>query len=105
MPERWLGRVEAAGHGIAETTPLSCEEAADEALIMGMRLGEGIDLDRLAAISGYTPAAHAIDRLVGDGLVERCGTSRIRPTAAGRLVVNRIVLHLASALEPAAAVS
>jgi oxygen-independent coproporphyrinogen-3 oxidase len=105
MPERWLGRVEAAGHGIAETAPLSFEEAADEALIMGMRLGEGIDLDRLAAISGYTPAAHAIDRLVGDGLVERCGTSRIRPTAAGRLVVNRIVLHLASALEPAAAVS
>jgi oxygen-independent coproporphyrinogen-3 oxidase len=105
MPERWLGRVEAAGHGIAETAPLSFEEAADEALIMGMRLGEGIDLDRLAAISGYTPAAHAIDRLVGDGLVERCGTSRIRPTAAGRLVVNRIVLQLASALEPAAAVS
>jgi oxygen-independent coproporphyrinogen-3 oxidase len=105
MPERWLGRVEAAGHGIAETAPLSFEEAADEALIMGMRLGEGIDLDRLAAISGYTPAAHAIDRLVGDGLVELCGTSRIRPTAAGRLLVNRIVLHLASALEPAAAVS
>jgi oxygen-independent coproporphyrinogen-3 oxidase len=105
LPERWLGQVEASGHGIAETTPLSREETADEALIMGLRLSEGIDLDRLAAASGYAPAPRAIDTLVGDGLIERHGNCRVRPTAAGRLVINRIVLQLASALEPAAAIS
>ena len=49
QPERWLGRVEADGHGTVESTPLSRAEQADEALLMGLRLTEGVDLGRLAA--------------------------------------------------------
>ena len=32
--------------------PVSLAEEADEMLLMGLRLAEGIDLDRLAAASG-----------------------------------------------------
>ncbi|HWB45310.1 MAG TPA: radical SAM family heme chaperone HemW [Hyphomicrobiaceae bacterium] len=99
-PERWAELVEARGHGIDELTALTHEETADEALIMGLRLAEGLDLGRLAATSGLAPDRRAVDKLIGEGLLERCGASRIRATAAGRMVVNRIVLQLASALAP-----
>ena len=60
-----LQRVEADGHGIVESMPLSRAEQADEALLMGLRLSEGLDLDRLLAVSGLRPAARAIDELLG----------------------------------------
>ena len=67
---------------------------------MGLRLSEGVDLDRLAAVGGLTPAAHAIDELMGLGLLEWCGPRRLRAAADGRFVLNEVVLQLASALEP-----
>jgi putative oxygen-independent coproporphyrinogen III oxidase len=51
QPERWLELVETTGHGTVEVTPLSDAEQADEALLMGLRLAEGLDLDRLAAVA------------------------------------------------------
>src|SRR5690606_37396374 len=63
-PERWLAQVEDAGHGLVEREPLSPEARTDEMLLMGLRLAEGIDLDRMASIGGLTPAREAIDALV-----------------------------------------
>jgi len=100
-PEAWAARVEAGGHGIADRTRLTRAEEADEMLLMGLRLSEGIDLERLAALTGCAPRPRAIAELAGLGLVERCGTGRLRTTAEGRLVLDEIVLRLASALEPA----
>ena len=100
QPERWLERVERTGHGAVEMTALSDAEQADEALLMGLRLAEGLDLDRLAAVGGLTPAAHAIDELIGLGLLEWCGPRRLRAAKDGRFVLNEVVLQLASALEP-----
>ena len=51
-PEDWRASVEACGHGVASDDALSAEEAAEEYLLMGMRLSEGIDLARFAAIGG-----------------------------------------------------
>ena len=101
QPERWLERVEKTGHGAVEMTPLSPAEQADEALLMGLRLAEGLDLDRLAAVGGLMPAARAIDELIGLGLLEWCGPRRLRAARDGRFVLNEVVLRLASALEPA----
>jgi putative oxygen-independent coproporphyrinogen III oxidase len=101
QPERWAERVETTGHGAVEMTPLSPAEQADEALLMGLRLGEGLDLDRLAAVGGLVPAAGTIDELMGLGLLEWCGPRRLRAARDGRFVLNEIVLRLASALEPA----
>ncbi len=43
-PEVWAAAVEKDGHGIVERTSLSPSDQADERLIMGLRLSEGLDL-------------------------------------------------------------
>jgi len=100
QPERWLERVEKTGHGAIEITPLSAAEQADEALLMGLRLAEGLDLDRLAAVGGLAPAANTIDDLIGLELLEWCGPRRLRAAKDGRFVLNEVVLQLAAALGP-----
>ena len=52
MPETWLNLVEARGHGITGGEMLTRSEEADEFLLMGLRLAEGIDLARYEALSG-----------------------------------------------------
>jgi oxygen-independent coproporphyrinogen-3 oxidase len=101
-PERWVALVEARGAGLAETTSLSPAEEADEALLMGMRLADGLDLDRLAALTGFTPGEAALADLAALGLIERRGLS-VAATAAGRLVLDQVVLRLSSALVAAMA--
>jgi oxygen-independent coproporphyrinogen-3 oxidase len=68
-----------------------------------LRLTEGLDLERLAAVSGRLPRGRAVDELIALGLLERCGTSRLRASPAGRFVLNEVVLRLACALAPAGA--
>ena len=99
QPERWVQRVEADGHGIVESLPLSRTEQADEALLMGLRLSEGLDLHRFAAVSGMRPGPRTVSELLGLGLVERCAEGRLRASRSGRIVLNEVVLRLASALE------
>ena len=94
-PEGWLAEVEAHGHGLVTDEPLSAEEAAEEYLLMGLRLAEGIDLDRLAAIGGRALDETRMSALEGDGLVTRNG-SRLAATPDGRLVLNRLILELAA---------
>jgi oxygen-independent coproporphyrinogen-3 oxidase len=97
-PERWLAKVERDGHGLIESEPLSNAEQADEMLLMGLRLTEGIDLDRLSAIGGTRPDSHAIAELADLGLVEAMSDNRLRATARGRFVLNTLVLKLSSSL-------
>jgi oxygen-independent coproporphyrinogen-3 oxidase len=86
---------------MVESVSLSRAEQADEALLMGLRLNEGLDLDRLLAVSGMRPGARATSELLGLGLIERCGERRLRATRSGQIVLNEVVLRLASALEQA----
>ena len=69
-PERWVDLVERRGHGRVDTIPLTRCEEADEMLLMGLRLAEGLDLDRLAVVGGVRPAAAEIADLVAMGFVE-----------------------------------
>lgn len=48
-PENWLDAIARQGHGIADELPLAVREQASEAMLMGLRLSEGIDLSALAA--------------------------------------------------------
>ena len=59
-PENWLSGIARNGHGIAEERTLGSREQAAEALLMGLRLREGIDPALLAARFGL-PAAALID--------------------------------------------
>jgi putative oxygen-independent coproporphyrinogen III oxidase len=102
-PERWLARVEAHGHGAVECARLTASEQADEALLMGLRLAEGIDGAHLSRLGGLVPAAAKVDELIDLGLLEHCHGRRLRATKAGRFVLNEIVLQLAAAFEPASA--
>ena len=96
-PEGWAALVEARGHGLTETTALTPAEEADEALLMGMRLAEGLRLDRLAALTGFAPGEAALADLAALGLIERRG-HRVSATAAGRIVLDQVVLRLSSAM-------
>lgn len=93
-PERWMGLVKARQHGVIDQDVLSAEQQADEALLMGMRLSEGIPLDRVARF-GAVPSRGRVDELVQLGLVNWLGDGRIGATASGRLVLNRVVAELA----------
>lgn len=98
QPERWLGQVERNGHGLVDSAPLSKSEQADEMLLMGLRLTEGIDLARLAATGGTRPGMRTIRELADLGLLEQLGDDRLRATARGRFVLNTLVLKLSSSL-------
>lgn len=63
-PENWLAAVSRNGHGLSEERALGIREQASEALLMGLRLAEGIDLTALAARFGLArPALLDLGRL------------------------------------------
>jgi oxygen-independent coproporphyrinogen-3 oxidase len=95
-PEAWAARVERDGNGLVEMQPLSRAEEADELLLMGLRLSEGVDLDRLQRLTGKRPSKAAIASLTRLGLIEEVADGRrIRATGNGRFILNEIVLRLA----------
>jgi oxygen-independent coproporphyrinogen-3 oxidase len=94
-PEAWLVEVEAHGQGLASEESLSAAEAADEYLLMGLRLSEGIDLARHAAIGGIALDEGRVAALQREGLLTRKG-ERLAATPKGRLVLNRLILELAA---------
>jgi putative oxygen-independent coproporphyrinogen III oxidase len=95
-PEAWLMRVEATGTGVVTDEALSRVEAADEFLLMGLRLAEGIDLARFAALAGAPLAEKQIAELSTHGLVETTPDGRLRVTAAGFPLLDAIVADLAA---------
>jgi len=101
-PERWLERVETNGSGWVDATALTPAEEADEMLLMGLRLTEGIDLDRLALTGGAEPSSAVLQELLDLGLIERVAgpQRRIRATREGRFILNEIVLRLAASFSP-----
>ena len=56
-PENWLAAIERQGDGIAEARVLPQGEQAAEAMLMGLRLREGVDLGVMAARFGLDGAA------------------------------------------------
>ncbi len=101
QPEAWRAKVQETGDGLVEDHALTAAEQADEALLMGLRLTEGLGLDRLVALGGVTPAQAAIAELVDLGLLEQIPGRRLRATSTGRFVLNEIVLRLSTAFVPA----
>lgn len=95
-PERWLAQVAQDGHGLIEQEKLSQLEQADEMLVMGLRLAEGIDVARFEKLTGVSLNAERISFLEGEGLVERSSDSRLRVTAAGFPLLDAIVADLAA---------
>ncbi len=96
-PENWLSAVAAQGDGIAESRLLGRSEQAAEAMLMGLRLGEGVDLAALAArfgVSQYVlcdPAKATF--YANQGLVRRQG-DRLAVTDAGMPLLDALLGEL-----------
>ncbi len=95
-PEAWLMRVEANGHGVVTDDSLNSEERADEFLLMGLRLAEGIDPQAYAALAGrpLDPGRIAILREEGAIWIDENG--RLRVTQEGFPVLDAVVADLAA---------
>jgi putative oxygen-independent coproporphyrinogen III oxidase len=100
LPEQWLAVVAANGSGMIEREVLTQGEQADELLMMSLRLREGLDVDRLAAIGGVRPGLKSTAELVADGrIIVDQKDRRMRTTDAGSFVLNEIVLQLSADFE------
>lgn len=95
-PEAWLMRVEASGQGLVTDDSLLREETADEFLLMGLRLAEGIDPARYEALAGRSLDHTRIAALAGDGFIEKAPDGRLRVTRSGFPVLDAVVADLAA---------
>ena len=95
-PEAWLMRVEANGHGLVVDDRLNSEERADEFLLMGLRLAEGIDPKRYTALSGRPLDPRRIAVLREEGAIVVDADGRLRVTQAGFPVLDAVVADLAA---------
>jgi len=95
-PENFLSALARNGNGIAEEAQLSPTEATDEALVMGLRLTEGIDAQAIAGRFGLLSIVdwERVDRLVHSAHLTREG-QRIAITPKGRLLLDAILGEIA----------
>jgi putative oxygen-independent coproporphyrinogen III oxidase len=95
-PERWLTRVESLGHGVISDEALTQEEQADEFLLMGLRLAEGIDPARYARLAGRPLDPRRIALLENEGALETTAKGKLRVTMAGFPLLDAVVADLAA---------
>ena len=89
-------RVEETGTGVTVEEKLTSGEAADEYLLMGLRLAEGIDLARYSALSGRALDPKRISILREEGAVETTADGRLRVTQSGFPLLDAVVADLAA---------
>lgn len=92
-PGAWLEAVR-TGSGELPRESLTRSEQADEYLLMGLRMSEGIDLDHHEALGGERISEQRLIELEDLGMVRRDET-RLFVTAKGRPVLNAVLAKLA----------
>jgi putative oxygen-independent coproporphyrinogen III oxidase len=96
-PEPWAERVEQSGHGLTTDEPVPAEERAREALLMGLRLAEGIALARFSARAGRTVAesvdADVLQRCIAEGYLTLT-PERLVATREGRIRLDSLLSAL-----------
>jgi putative oxygen-independent coproporphyrinogen III oxidase len=88
-PENWLAALARNGHGIEEEREIDVRDRGTEALLMGLRLAEGI-VPAPGSID-----SKAVDRLAAQGLLARDG-ERLRATPRGMLLLDAILAEIAA---------
>jgi putative oxygen-independent coproporphyrinogen III oxidase len=83
-PLGWLGQVETTGLGEKRRETVTPEDERAEAVMMGLRLAEGVPEELIPGEKSLS-----INGLVADGLLSLAG-GRLRATPEGRLVLNRL---------------
>lgn len=93
-PETWRERVASRGNGIISDEAIAPADQASEYLLMGLRVAEGIELDRFAALAGRDIDSNKIAGLKSLGLIRRDG-NRLSATPDGRKLLNAVIAELA----------
>ena len=88
-PETWLNAVEKRRDGTSEKRAIDASEQLGELLLMGLRVTEGIDVQRLVGL-GWDPKSPDVQSMLHDGFLELTDQS-IRATPKGRPVLNAII--------------
>lgn len=96
-PSAWLAAVERKGSGDQEVAGLSRSEQVSEALLMGLRLTDGVPLERLRDLGAQTDSWRSRGRLVDAGLLQP-EPGVLRTTLQGRLLLNAVLGELSSDL-------
>jgi putative oxygen-independent coproporphyrinogen III oxidase len=91
-PADYIARVAATGLGFADPETLDPREAAQERLLSGLRITEGVPRGEVAALDIAPETVADLQRL---GLLE-ADPERLRATPAGRLVLDRLTAELAA---------
>ncbi|MGW8137007.1 radical SAM family heme chaperone HemW [Sphingomonas zeae] len=91
-PENWMAAIARNGHGIELEESLPPVTRATEALVMGLRLAEGVDLSRVTALAKGREMVNrtAVTTLAKQGLVRLQGEQLI-VTEAGALLLDAIL--------------
>ena len=97
-PGAWHAKVRQCGSGCEERLELDPRQQSEEAVLMGLRLREGVDLRNLVAKTGFSPTLEVVAPLEEEGLLKRDG-DWLRATRQGRLVLNALVEAIAAGLE------
>ncbi len=96
-PRRWLQLTREHEHGTAKRRHLEPKERARELVMMGLRLVEGIDLNRFHAITGMpADAVLDMDAVIGlqvGGLIDISDNS-LRATSDGRQRLNAVLAKI-----------
>ena len=96
-PAIWLKHVAAEGHGTQEEEALSPKTRAEELVMVGLRLVEGVDKSRFARLAGRPLGeiidAKAVTALAADGYLTD-DPATLTATARGRLALNAVLREL-----------
>jgi oxygen-independent coproporphyrinogen-3 oxidase len=93
-PEPWAERVEREGHALTDSDAVDSDTKAREALMMGLRLAEGIDLAWFAARTDRTVAESTdpaiLERCVEEGYLTLT-ENRLTATREGRIRLDALL--------------
>ncbi len=92
LPNTWLNAV-GNGSGEKERSELSSEDQASEYLMMGLRISEGLDIDRYENLAGAQLPPEKVAELIEYGMVT-VNDGKLQPTKDGRAVLNAVIREL-----------
>lgn len=105
-PENFLSGIERNAHGIVSEDALDAPSRATEALLMGLRLAEGVDLIRLSQRTDVAADAlldmDAVDKIARLGLIHRAGY-HVTVTPQGMPLLDAILPQIVKVEADAAA--
>jgi oxygen-independent coproporphyrinogen-3 oxidase len=93
-PEAWLEAVDRVGHGTVEATDVTGRDKVEEALMMGLRLADGIDRALFVEVAGADPVEALGEAILGplvEGGFLEISPARLRATEAGRQRLNAVL--------------